>query len=86
MIKIIIITLCFGFVCIPLAWFMLPKFLEQPKYNVIKKEREGKYLGKTVQVVPHITNEIVECIESVSNKSEADFCLIELASSSVNSE
>ena len=28
--------------------------------NVIKKEREGKYLGKTVQVIPHITNEIKE--------------------------
>ena len=30
-------------------------------YNsVIKKERKGEYLGKTVQVVPHITNEIIE--------------------------
>ena len=38
MFKIIIITLCFGFACIPLAWLLLPKFLEQPKYTVVKKE------------------------------------------------
>lgn len=56
MIKIIIITLCFGFVCIPLAWFMLPKFLEQPKYTVIKKEnnfeirRYAKILTSSVKV------------------------------------
>jgi len=56
MIKIIIITLCFGFVCIPLAWFMLPKFLEQPKYTVIKKEnnleirRYAKILTSSVEV------------------------------------
>ncbi|KAL7505294.1 hypothetical protein ACHAXN_002817 [Cyclotella atomus] len=34
--------------------------------KVITKERRGDYLGKTVQVVPHITNEIQEWIESVS--------------------
>ncbi|HJW87535.1 MAG TPA: CTP synthase [Candidatus Brocadiaceae bacterium] len=33
-------------------------------YNaVIMKERKGEYLGKTVQVIPHITNEIIECIQ-----------------------
>ena len=37
-------------------------------YSVIKKEREGKYLGKTVQVVPHITNEIKERILSLTDK------------------
>ena len=31
--------------------------------NVIKKERRGDYLGGTVQVIPHITNEIQECIK-----------------------
>ncbi|PJD90706.1 MAG: CTP synthetase [Legionella sp.] len=31
--------------------------------NVIKKERRGDYLGKTVQVIPHITNEIKRCIK-----------------------
>ena len=35
--------------------------------NVIGKERRGDYLGKTVQVVPHITNEIQEWIEEVAH-------------------
>ena len=46
--------------------------------NVIKKEREGIYLGKTVQVIPHITNEIINCIENVTKNNNYDFCLIEL--------
>lgn len=56
MLKIIIITLCFGFACIPLAWFLLPKFLEQPKYTVVKKEnnleirRYAKILTSSVKV------------------------------------
>ncbi len=33
--------------------------------NVIKKERKGDYLGGTVQVIPHITNEIKRCIKLV---------------------
>ncbi|CAE7362543.1 URA8 [Symbiodinium sp. KB8] len=37
--------------------------------SVIKKEREGKYLGKTVQVVPHITGEMISWIDSVAKKS-----------------
>jgi CTP synthase len=36
-------------------------------YNVIKKERQGDYLGETVQVVPHITDEIKKAIKSLSN-------------------
>jgi len=36
-------------------------------YNVITKERQGDYLGETVQVVPHITDEIKKAIKSVSN-------------------
>ena len=36
--------------------------------NVILKERRGDYLGKTVQIIPHITNEILERIISVSQK------------------
>ncbi len=35
-------------------------------YSVITKERRGEYLGKTVQIVPHITNEIKECIRKVT--------------------
>jgi len=56
--------------------------------NVILKERRGDYLGKTVQVVPHITNEIQDWIEKASKISsgdedgddseEADVCLIEV--------
>ena len=34
-------------------------------YSVIMKERKGEYLGKTVQVIPHITNEIIECIQKL---------------------
>lgn len=54
--------------------------------NVILKERRGDYLGKTVQVVPHLTNEIQEWIERTAkipveiddSKEEADVCLIEV--------
>ena len=40
MIKISIIAICFSLLFVLLAWFMLPKFLEQPKYKVIKKEND----------------------------------------------
>jgi len=43
---------------------------------VIDKERRGDYLGKTVQVIPHITDEIKEAMRSVS--SEADVVIIEI--------
>lgn len=46
--------------------------------NVIKKEREGKYLGKTVQVVPHITNEIKEHIKKAAKTSGADVIITEI--------
>ena len=52
--------------------------------DVIQKEREGKYLGKTVQVVPHVTDAISEWIERVSRipvddtNEEPDVCIIEL--------
>lgn len=52
--------------------------------NVISKERKGGYLGKTVQVVPHITNEIQDWIERVAQVpvddtgKPADVCLIEV--------
>ncbi|MEW6109475.1 MAG: CTP synthase [Nitrospirota bacterium] len=39
-------------------------------YNVISKERRGDYLGDTVQVVPHITDEIKNAIKSVSNNND----------------
>ena len=52
--------------------------------NVIEKERRGDYLGKTVQVVPHITNEIQDWIERVAHVSAdgsgdtPEACVIEL--------
>src|SRR5882672_7151458 len=48
-------------------------------YNaVITKERRGDYLGKTVQVVPHITNEIKECILKISQEKKVDVCIVEV--------
>lgn len=47
-------------------------------WEVIKNEREGKYLGKTVQLIPHVTEEIKRRIRSVANKSKADFVLVEI--------
>jgi CTP synthase len=46
--------------------------------TVIEKERRGDYLGKTVQIIPHITNEIKERIRHVAKKSGADICLVEV--------
>jgi CTP synthase len=46
--------------------------------SVIFKERRGEYLGKTVQIIPHITNEIKDQIRKVSARSGADICLIEV--------
>lgn len=45
-------------------------------YNVISKERRGDYLGETVQVIPHITDEIKQAIKSVS--SDCDVVLVEI--------
>ncbi|MEA1870276.1 MAG: CTP synthase (glutamine hydrolyzing) [Euryarchaeota archaeon] len=45
---------------------------------VIEKERRGDYLGSTVQIIPHITNEIKEQIRNVAGASGADICLIEI--------
>lgn len=47
-------------------------------WNVLNKERNGEYLGETVQVIPHITNEIKEFIYSVGKKSNADIVLTEI--------
>ena len=44
--------------------------------SVIQKERQGVYLGKTVQVIPHITNEIKECITALA--STADIVISEI--------
>lgn len=45
---------------------------------VIEKERKGEYLGKTVEVIPHIPDEIKRRIKEVAKKTNADFVLIEI--------
>lgn len=47
-------------------------------WNVLNKERNGDYLGQTVQVIPHITNEIKEFIYSVGKKTNADIVITEI--------
>ena len=52
--------------------------------HVIQRERKGDYLGRTVQIVPHLTDAVQEWIEDVakvpvdSTKEEPDVCIIEL--------
>ena len=47
-------------------------------WNVLNKERRGEYLGSTVQVIPHITNEIKEFIYSVGEENNADVIITEI--------
>jgi len=52
--------------------------------SVIERERKGEYLGKTVQIIPHITNEIIARIDRVArtpideSREVPDICIIEL--------
>lgn len=46
--------------------------------SVIEKERRGEFLGKTVQVIPHITNEIKERIQLLGNTGEYDIIITEI--------
>ena len=46
--------------------------------TVIKKERQGEYLGQTVQVIPHITDEIKYRIKALAHKDNYDFLIIEI--------
>ncbi len=66
------------------------RFTDEPSYqannvttgqvyaSVIGKERRGEYLGGTIQVIPHITNEIKERIFAVSRRSDADVVIVEV--------
>lgn len=47
-------------------------------WNVLNKERRGEYLGGTVQVIPHITNEIKDFIYAVGKKTNADVVITEI--------
>ncbi|MDL2261360.1 CTP synthase [Methanimicrococcus sp. OttesenSCG-928-J09] len=46
--------------------------------TVLDRERRGEYLGKTVQIIPHITNEIKHKIRTAAKRSGADVCIIEI--------
>jgi CTP synthase len=46
--------------------------------SVIAKERRGDYLGKTVQVIPHITDEIKERVRSLADAEQADLVIVEI--------
>ena len=47
-------------------------------WNVLNKERRGEYLGETVQVIPHITDEIKSFVYSVGEKTKADVVITEI--------
>ena len=47
-------------------------------WNVINKERDGKYLGETVQVIPHITNEIKSFVIRAGEHAAADVVITEI--------
>jgi CTP synthase len=46
--------------------------------SVIEKERRGDYLGKTIQVIPHITNEIKEAVRRVAENDKPDVIIVEI--------
>ncbi len=47
-------------------------------WNVLNKERRGEYLGETVQIIPHITNEIKSFVYRVGEQSNADVVITEI--------
>ena len=46
--------------------------------NVIEKERKGEYLGKTVQVIPHVTNEMKRLISAFDDREDVDIVITEI--------
>ena len=46
--------------------------------TVINKERKGEYLGTTVQVIPHITDEIKHCVQILGETGDYDFVITEI--------
>ena len=47
-------------------------------WNVLNRERRGEYLGSTVQIIPHITDEIKDFVYSVGRKTNADVVITEI--------
>ncbi|HIQ03447.1 MAG TPA: CTP synthase, partial [Desulfurococcales archaeon] len=50
----------------------------QVYWSVIERERRGEYLGKCVQIIPHVTDEIKRRIREVAKLSQADVTLVEI--------
>lgn len=46
--------------------------------EVLQNERDGKYNGKTVQVIPHVTNQIISKLHSLARTNNADFAIVEI--------
>ncbi|MBI4652839.1 CTP synthase [Candidatus Kuenenbacteria bacterium] len=46
--------------------------------KIINKEREGEYLGKTIQIIPHVTETIKNFIQSAAEEKQVDFLIIEI--------
>ncbi|MBN4083431.1 CTP synthase [Mycoplasma sp. CSL10137] len=46
--------------------------------NILNKERKGFYNGKTVQYIPHVTNEIISIIKNIEDKYKKDFVIVEI--------
>jgi len=46
--------------------------------KVIEKERKGEYLGKTVEAIPHVTDEVKRRINKIANGTKADFTIVEI--------
>ncbi|KKL96639.1 hypothetical protein LCGC14_1842490, partial [marine sediment metagenome] len=46
--------------------------------DIIAKERRGDFLGKTVQVVPHLTDEVISIIMRGAEKVDADIAVVEV--------
>lgn len=46
--------------------------------SVINKERHGDYLGRTVQIVPHITDEIKRCVKALGHTGDYDYIITEI--------
>lgn len=46
--------------------------------SVIEKERRGDYLGKTIQVIPHITDEIKSAVRAVADQNKPDILIVEI--------
>lgn len=47
-------------------------------WNVLQKERKGEYLGETVQIIPHVTDEIRRFVYNVGKKADADIVITEI--------